>query len=283
MENQLQSSWDKLLDKLASWLDALVINLPNLLIAIIVFVLAYWLSRHLQNWTNKLLKRVITQPAIRDLTSNVISIIAIVLGIILALAILNLDGTLKSLLAGAGIAGLAISLALQGTLSNTFSGFFIALKNEINIGDWVESNGYSGKVVEIDLRNTKIKEADNNIVVLPNKMILENPFKNYGLTQQIRATISCGVGYESDLEQVKSVAIQAVEALYPSNEDNPIEFYFTEFGDSSINFILRFWVDAQENLTKLDVKSEAIMAIKKAFNTHDINIPFPIRTIINQN
>lgn len=282
MEKQINSSWSNLIEKLAGWLDAIILNLPNMLIAILVFVVAYWLARNLQGWTSKHLKKIIQQPSIRGLVANVISILTIILGLILALSILNLDGTLKSLLAGAGVAGLAISLALQGTLSNTFSGLFIAIKDEMNIGDWVETNGFSGKVVEIDLRNTKIKEADNNIVVVPNKMILENPFKNFGLTKRIRTTIVCGVGYESDLAKVKKIAIDAITELYPTDNEEQVEFYYTDFGGSSIDFKLRFWVDAKEKVTALEVKSNAIMEIKTTFDKNNINIPFPIRTIINE-
>ncbi len=283
MEEQLESSYSKLTDKMSDWFDLLILNLPNFLIALIVFILAYWLSRNLQGWTNKYLKKIIKQPSIRGLISNIASVLTIILGLLFALSILNLDGTLKSLLAGAGVAGLAISLALQGTLSNTFSGLFIAIKDEINVGDWIETNGFSGKVVEIDLRNTKIKESDNNIVVVPNKLILDKPFKNYGLTKRIRTTITCGVGYESDLSNVKKIAVEAIQKLYPPNEGEQIEFFYTNFGNSSIDFLLRFWVDAQENLTALEVKSEAIRKIKETFDKNDINIPFPIRTIINKN
>jgi len=282
MGEQLNSAWSNLLEKLSEWLNALVVNLPNVLIALLVFVIAFWLSRNLQGWTNKYLKRIIRQPSIRGLIANVVSIITIIIGLLLALSILNLDGTLKSLLAGAGVAGLAISLALQGTLANTFSGLFIAIKDEINIGDWIETNDFSGKVIEIDLRNTKIKESDNNVVVIPNNLILENPFKNYGLTKRIRTTITCGVGYESDLAMVKKMAIKSIEELYTPNKGEKIEFYYTDFGESSIDFLLRFWVDATENLTSLEVKSGAIMKIKKTFNKNNINIPFPMRTIINQ-
>jgi len=204
------------------------------------------------------------------------------LGLILALSILNLDGTLKSLLAGAGVAGLAVSLALQGTLSNTFSGLFIAIKDELNKGDYVQTNGYSGKIVDIDLRNTKIKESDNNIVVIPNRLIMDNPFKNYGLTNRIRVSISCGVGYESDLEMVKDISIKAIEELFPPKSNEKIEFFYTEFGGSSIDFKLRFWVDATENRIILNAKSDAIMKIKSLFDEHNVNIPYPIRTLIRE-
>ncbi len=282
MKDKIDSSWSQLLNKLSGWIDSLILNLPNILLALLVFTFCYWISRKLLHWSDKYFKKVIKQPSIRGLVANVISIITIILGLILALSILNLEGALKSVLAGAGVAGLAVSLALQGTLSNTFSGLFIAIKDEINIGDWIETNGISGEVINIDLRNTKIKEADNNIVVLPNRLIIENPFKNYGLTTRIRTTITCGVSYNSNLEEVKKLATEAIKEIYPPNTGEEIEFYYTDFGNSSIDFLLRFWVDAQEDLIALEVKSKAIMKIKSTFDQHNIEIPFPIITIINK-
>lgn len=280
MEEQISSSLSNLTEKLSGWVDSLIVNLPNIFIATIVFTLAYWLSGNIQGWANRLLKKVVKQQSIRGLLVNVIAILVIAIGILLALAVLNLDGTLKSLLAGAGVAGLAISLALQGTLSNTFSGVFIAIKDEINLGDWIVTQGIAGKVVEIDLRNTKLKESDNNIAIIPNKLILENPFKNFGLTNRIRTDISCGVAYSSDLKDVKQVATKAIEELYPQKNGEKVELYYTEFGDSSINFSLRFFVDAKENRTAIEVKSESIMAIKEAFDRNGIEIPYPTHELI---
>jgi len=283
MDEQFETSWSKLLEKLSSWFDTLILSLPNFLIALLTFLIAFWISKNLQGYLNRALRKVIHQASIRGLITNVISILIIALGVFLALAILNLDGTLKSLLAGAGVAGLAISLALQGTLSNTFSGIFIAIKDELNLGDYIESNGYSGEVVEIDLRNTKIKEADNNIVVIPNKMIMDNPFKNFGLTKQIRTTIKCGVNYNSDLDKVEEVAITTIEELFSKGRSRPVEFYFTDFGASSIDFILRFWQDGRENISAIEVKSTAIKGLKKAFEENGIDIPFPAIQLLGQN
>ena len=278
----LGTTWSQLLDKMQGWLDSFILSMPNILVAIIVFIICYLVSRYLQKLADRLLSRVIVQEAIRSLLSNLVAVFVIIFGIVLALSILNLDGALKSILAGAGVAGLAISLALQGTLANTFSGIFIAIKDELNIGDWIETNGYAGTILEIDLRNTKIIESDNNIVVIPNKLILDNPFKNFGLTKRIRSTITCGIGYNSDLEFAKKVAIESIEAIFPPDSNERIEFYYTNFGESSIDFMLRFWVDARENLTALEVKSRAIMQIKKTFENNHITIPYPMRTLISE-
>jgi small conductance mechanosensitive channel len=283
MTEEVKSSWDEVSERVLGWLDAMVVNLPNILIAVLLFTLSFWLSKNIQGWINKLLKGKIEQTSVRRLISNLASILVVSVGLILALGVLNLDSVLKSILAGAGVLGLAVGLALQGTLANSFSGIFLAVKDILNVGDWVETNGYSGQVIEIDLRNTKIKEADNNIIVIPNKMVVDSPFKNYGLTQRIRTIVKCGVSYDSDLEEVKKIAISSIKENYPTETGEQIEFHYLEFGDSAINFQIRFWIDAKAKLSILEAKSEAIMVIKKAFDKAGIEIPFPIRTLYHKN
>lgn len=279
MQTQLVESWNSMNDMLLGWLDKIILNLPNIALAILVFILSYWLSRLIRRWVDRPLRKAVSQPSVRSLISTAVSIVVILSGLFLALGIMNLNTVLKSMLAGAGVAGLAIGLALQGTLANTFAGIFLAVKEIMNVGDFVETNGYMGTVHSIDLRMTQIREIDNNMVMIPNKLVLENPFKNYALTRQVRAIVNCGVSYDSDLEEVRKVAIDAIKDRFPPEEERPIEFHYLEFGDSSINFQVRFWVDAVEKLTKLEVTSEAIMLIKKAFDEHGIEIPFPIRTL----
>jgi len=281
MDEQLNSSFENLIDKLLHWFDLLITNLPNLILAIVVFSLAYFISQKLNDWTIKILSKRIKQYSIRSLIANFVSIGTVAMGLFLALSILNLDTVLTSILAGAGVAGLAIGLALQGTLSNTFSGIFLAVKDIMNIGDYVETNGYGGTVDNINLRYVTLRESDNNIVIIPNKMVVENPFKNFGLTKKIRTSITCGVGYESDLRHVKKIAIDTIEKEFPQN-DKKIEFQYLEFGDSSINFQMRFWVAATKNLTLLEAKSEAIILLKECFDKENINIPYPIRSIIKE-
>ena len=183
------------------------------------------------------------------------------------------------MLAGAGVVGLAIGLALQGTLHNTFSGFILSFLPNIQIGDWIVSNGHEGQVIDINLRSVTIKEADNKLVAIPNSKIIDAPFKNYTATMRSRITISCGVGYESDLELVKKITTQAISGIFKQEPQEEIEFFYTAFGDSSINYIIRFWTDATAKKEILEAQSNGIMAIKAAYNTHSINIPFPIRTL----
>lgn len=280
MEEQLSTSLESLVEKLVGWFDLFITNIPNLILACLIFGVAYFLSQKVSSWVDKVIRKRIKQSSIRSLIANIVSIVMIAIGISLALGVLNLDKALTSILAGAGVAGLAVGLALQGTIANTFSGIFLAIKDIMNVGDFIETNGYSGKVEAITLRYVKVREADNNIVVIPNKTVVDNPFKNYGLTSRIRTTVKCGVGYESDLRFVKKVAKEEIGKAFPQ-EDKEIEFQYLEFGDSSINFQLRFWVDATANLTTLEAKSEAIILLKERFDKEEINIPYPIRTLVS--
>jgi len=278
MKDQFTLSLQTLIQKLLDWLDVLIVNVPNIALAIIVFLTAYSLSKKISTNLTKLLAISIKQRSIRSLIGSLISILIILFGIILSLGILNLDQAINSLIAGAGVAGLAIGLAVQGTLSNTISGISLSIKDDININDFIETNEFSGTVVDINLRDTKIRTIDNNLVIIPNNAILNNPYKNYSLTKDLRVVIETGVGYESDLKRVENITKQAIAEAFQYRKDE-IEFYYLSFGDSAINFQIRFWIEATEKYGLTQATSKAIILIKETFEKASINIPYPITTI----
>lgn len=279
MKQSIETSFLEIIDKLKGWLGAFIENLPNLLVAIIVMVISFYISRKVSKWITKLASKKIPQESITKLIGRISATVVVLIGLFLALGALDLSKTLNTLLAGAGISGLVIGLALQGTLSNLLSGVILSFRKKVQIGNWVKTTGYEGEIVDISLNSFILKEADNSMVIIPNKTIIENPLKNFSLTKTMRITVECGVGYESNLEEVEKITKKAIEGVYHQNEGTDVEFYYTSFADSSINFKCRFWVDSKDAKNRLEAKSVAIMAIKKAFNTNDINIPFPIRTL----
>ncbi|WP_292945234.1 mechanosensitive ion channel family protein [Olleya sp. UBA1516] len=280
MKSQLSEAYNLLIDKLESWFNAIVSNIPNLILAIVVLIAAYFIAKYVNKYVTKLVSRKIQQNSITNMIGSLSSVVVVLAGLFLALGILNLSKTLTSLLAGAGVAGLAIGLALQGTLSNTFAGIVLSFRKKIQIGHWVETNGFSGEVIDINLKDFTIKEADNNMVIIPNKMILDNPMKNYTLTTKMRVFLECGVGYESDLDHVEQLTKETICNTFDQIEKpEDVEFYYTEYGGSSINYLCRFWIDAENALEKMRSKSKAIIEIKKAYDKENINIPFPIRTL----
>ena len=266
-------------DKLADWLDSIILNLPNFILAVLVFIVFIFIAKYVSKILNRLLLRRKIQHSVRDISIRILKLVIISFGFFIALGLLNLDKLLTSILAGAGVVGLAIGLALQGTLSNTVSGVILSFLPEIQIGDWVETNGYAGEVLEVNLRNIVIKQNDNNHVVIPNTKIVEDAFKNYSRTKRSRVMLTCGVGYESDLEKVQEITTEAISKIFKQKGNEQVEFAYEGFGDSSINYVIRFWTDCTKQRDILFAKHKAILAIKKAYNEHDINIPFPIRTL----
>ncbi|WP_345598371.1 mechanosensitive ion channel family protein [Salinimicrobium sp. 3283s] len=278
-EFDIQNSVEGIWTKLGEWLDSIILGLPNFILAVLVFILFVLAAKYLGKLLDKLLRYKVRQASIREITIKILKVVVIAIGFFVALGLLNLNTILTSVLAGAGVVGLAVGLALQGTLNNTFSGILLSFLPELQIGDWIENNGYAGRVVEINLRSIVIREADNNYVVIPNSQVIDAPFKNFSRTSRSRITVSCGVAYNSDLELVKTITLNTISELFPQKKGEEVEFMYNEFGDSSINFVVRFWSAATNNRDILFARSSAIIAIKKVYDQHDINIPFPIRTL----
>lgn len=275
----IHKATEKLITKLDTWLDALILKLPNLVLAILAFIVFWLIAKYTSRFFYKTLLKKVGQESIKNIIAKTIYIFIIFTGFFVAIVILDLNKVLTSVLAGAGVIGLAIGLALQGTLNNTFAGIILSFLPKVRIGDWIETNGFSGRIVDINLRSITILQADNNYVLIPNSTIIDDPIKNYSLSERSRIMVDCGVGYESDLDAVKELVIKTLYDTFPQQKGEEVELFYKEFGDSSINFVARFWTDSTDNRSLQHAKSEAILAIKRAFNEHDINIPFPIRTL----
>ncbi|QCX00328.1 mechanosensitive ion channel family protein [Aggregatimonas sangjinii] len=269
----------KLWDKLDGWIDAIILKLPNIVMALLVIILFYILARVLRKFFKNVLLKKVSQVSIQEIISKVVFVSVLLIGFFVALGVLELDKVLTSILAGAGVIGLAVGLALQGTLSNTFGGLILSFMPQLKINDWIEAEGTSGKVTEISLRNIIITQADNNMVVIPNSKFIDGAFTNYTLNKRGRVFVSCGVGYESDLQAVENLTVKVIQDNFEQQDNEEVEFFFTEFGGSSINFVVRFWTDLQNKKMELASQHKAIKLIKTHFDQKDINIPFPIRTL----
>lgn len=279
MFSQFTVSFNKLSEKFSNWIDQVVMMLPNFVVAVVlvlVFVLIAKLTRKL---AMKTFRKVTDNEAVVNLMSNIAYIGVVTVGLFVALGVLQLEKTVTSLLAGVGVVGLALGFAFQTTAANFISGIFMAAKHPINVGDIVDTNGYFGTVDIIDMRFTKIMTPQGQAVIIPNKTILENPLVNYSITGSRRVDLQCGISYGDDLEKVQQVAVQCIEDNLKYMDGTEVDLIFTGYGDSSINFVLRFWLDFNSQGDFVKMQSEAVKLLKKAFDENDITIPFPIRTL----
>lgn len=275
----VEDSIGNLWDKLDGWLDAIILKLPNFIMAILVMFIFYFLARAIRKLLKRTILKKISQISIQEIIAKVVFVIIILIGFFIALGVLDLDKVLTSILAGAGVVGLAIGLALQGTLSNTFGGLILSFMPQLKINDFITADGISGFVKEISLRNIILRKSDNTVVVIPNSKFIDGSFTNYSMTDRNRIFVTCGVGYESDLQMVEDLTVKVINDNFEQKNDEQVEFFFTEFGDSSINFMVRFWADCVNLKQEHAARHKAIKLIKTHFDAKDINIPFPIRTL----
>ena len=280
MFQQINESLRKLTSKLQSWLDAIILNLPNLLLAALVLTLSFIASRYLKKATKKTLLRLTRNNTVVDVLANIIVIGFMCVMLFVVLSILNLDDAFTALLGTAGVLGLAVGLALQDPLVNLFSGILMSVRENYTVGDLVETNGFFGIIRQITLRTTTVLTNQGQEVVIPNKDVLQKPLVNYTRSGVRRVEVECGVSYGEDLEKVKEVVLLCIkESTIELMPNKPVELFFKEFGESSINFVLRFWPVGITQRDHFDNVDKAIIAIKKAFDANDIIIPFPIRTL----
>ncbi|MAO65220.1 MAG: mechanosensitive ion channel protein MscS [Balneola sp.] len=276
---ELNNIYDTVVGKLEMWLSTAIEMLPNLAMALLVVVIFYALAKVIKNTVGKLLGQVTENKTVTGLIQTVISVLVLTAGVFFALSILNLDGAVTSLLAGAGIIGLALGFAFQDIASNFISGVLLSIRHPFGIGDIIDTNGYFGTVQKLNLRNTVIRTPQGQIVYVPNKSVYENPFTNFTKTGMRRIDLECGVSYGDDLEKARKVAIEAIEGLDARDKSKDVELYYDSFGGSSVDFKLRFWIDFEVLPQYLGARSEAIIRLKKAFDENDIMIPYPIRTL----
>ena len=272
-----------LVGKLDGWLDTFVLYLPNLIVALLIVVAAAVIARLVRRAVTAVLRRVTNHAPqatnVVDLLATLAYVAVLAIGTFVALGVLNLDGVVTTLLAGAGVVGLALGFAFQDIASNFIAGVLMAVRNPFVLGEIIETNGFMGTVREISLRSTIVETFDGQRVILPNAKVFGDPIINYSTLRRRRVDVSCGVGYGDDLEAAKAAAIEAVDGLEARQQSAPVQLYYTEFGESSVNFTVRFWVDFSKQTDYLQAQSDAIQAIKTAFDRAGVTIPFPIRTL----
>lgn len=266
-------------DKLSSWSEALIKLLPNIVLAAVVMVLGLYLAKFIRKITGKIVTKISTNSTLSNLFSSIIYFSFIGIVLFTVLTILNLDKAVTSILAGAGILGLALAFAFQDIAANFMSGIFISFRKPLKVGDIVQIKEYMGKVKEINLRDTVVETFQGKTVIIPNKEVFQNPIENYTILQKRRFDLTVGVSYGDDLEKVRDITIQAVSDIAELSTEDGINVFFIEFGDSSVNLSVRMWINTPEQSVYNKVGSEAIIKIKKAYDAHDIMIPFPIRTL----
>lgn len=279
MDIDISKPLNMISDKLESWFDTFVSMLPNMGVSLLLIILFLLLARLGKRATAKIFAKTSNNQALEKLFSTIMYYAIIGIGLFIILEVMRLEKAVTSLLAGIGVLGIALGFAFQDIAANFVSGVIIAFRKPFSIGDIITVNDYMGTVSRTNLRVTTIQTFQGQEVYIPNKDVLQNPIINYTVLGKRRIDLNVGISYGDDLDRVEQVVKDAILSIDGIVDQEKLIFDYYEFGSSSINFYIRFWIEYPDQPGFLTMRNNAIKTIKTAFDENSITIPFPIRTL----
>jgi small conductance mechanosensitive channel len=268
MTNQLQT-----LDQAKNTIIDLSIRFgPKALVAIIIMAIGYFVARWVAGMSERSLNKLKLEPPVRLLLLRVVRLV--VLGLFLVMALTNLGVDLLPLIAGLGVAGAGVALAMQGVLGNLAAGLTIIFTRPFRVGEYIELGGVHGQVVSIELFATTLLHTDASRVVIPNRKIVGEILHNYGRIRQL--DLSVGVAYASNLNDALALVRNVLDANAKVLKEPAPVVGVSLLGDSSINIAVKPWTSVDDYIA---AGPEINKAIVEQFRANRIEIPFPQREV----
>ena len=246
----------------------------KIIAAIIVFIFGRWIAKLLKNVTQKVMTKKGVDATIISFLVNLIYIALMTFVVLAALGQLGIQTT--SFIAVIGAAGLAIGLALQGSLANFAAGFLMIIFRPFKVGDLIEAAGVLGVVEEIQVFTTQLKTQDNKTIIIPNAKLTADNITNFTAKATRRVDLVCGIGYGDDIEKANKVLADILAQDERILKDPSPTIAVVELADISVNFVVRPWVKTADYW---NVYFDTTENIKKRFDSEGINIPFPQRDV----
>lgn len=246
----------------------------KLVAAIVIFVIGRWVAKLVRKIIERLMVKSNVDQTLVSFTGNLAYIALLAFVVIAALGQLGVQTT--SFIAVLGAAGLAIGLALQGSLSNFAAGFLMIIFRPFKVGDYIEGAGTAGTVEEIQIFTTQLKTPDNKTVIIPNSSLTADNIVNWSVKGTRRVDIAMGIGYEDDIDKARQVMADIMAADDRILKDPAPQIAVAELADSSVNFTVRPWAAAGDYW---GVYFDLTERFKKAFDEQGISIPFPQRDV----
>ena len=242
----------------------------NLIGAIAIFVIGRWIAQAITGALKKFMASRDVEDTLETFVGNLVYMGLLTVVILASLNQLGIQTA--SLIAVLGAAGLAIGLALQGSLSNFASGVLIILFKPYRVGDWIEAAGVSGKIHGLQIFTTTLLTGDNKLIIVPNSQIMNGVITNYSTQDTRRIDLVVGVSYADDLDKVRSVLTDILSAEKRILTDPEPLIAVNDLGASSVDFVVRPWV---RTVDYWNVRFELTETIKKRFDRESISFPFP--------
>ena len=241
---------------------------PKVLVAIIILAAGVFVGRWIGSATDRMLVRMHLEPPVRLLLVRVVKVL--VLGLFAIMALQNLGVELLPLIAGLGVAGAGIALAMQGVLGNVVAGLTIIFTRPFRVGEYIAIVGVDGQVENISLFSTTLSHTDRSLVVVPNRKIVGEILHNYGTIRQVQVTV--GVAYDTELSHALAVIDEVMQRNPRLLKDPAPVIQVAMLADSSINIAVKPWTSVTDYVV---VTGEVNRAIVESFRGRNIVIPFP--------
>ena len=238
--------------------------------AIAIFIIGRWVARGIRNLLRRLMTRAKVDKTLISFLGNLSYVI--MLAVVVVAALNNLGIQTTSIIAVMGAAGLAIGLALKGSLSNFASGVMMVIFRPFKVGDHIEAAGTSGTVEDIQIFTTQMKSPDNKTIIVPNAKIMSGNIINYSAKGTRRVDMTFGIGYDDDIDKARAIIRDIIEKDERVLKDPKPLVAVSELADSSVNFTVRVWTKSGDYWGFYWDTTEAV---KKRFDAEEIGIPFP--------
>ena len=242
--------------------------------AVVVFVVGRWIAKGLTKFAENVMTKRKVDVTIASFVANMTYIALLVFVVLAALGQLGIQTT--SFIAVIGAAGLAIGLALQGSLANFAAGFLMIIFRPFKVGDYIEGAGVAGTVEAIQIFTTRLKTPDNKTVIIPNAPLTAGNITNYSTKGTRRVDMVFGISYGDDIDHARKVITEVLAKEERILKDPATTIGVVELADSSVNFAVRPWVKSGDYW---DVYFNLTENIKKSFDSQGISIPFPQRDV----
>ena len=267
-----------LLHRLREMLAEFIRILPQLGIAMVILLATWFAAKFARRIADRLLSRTEVRGTLINLAETLVSVVIWIVGLMIASSIVLPGVTPANLLAVVGLGSVAVGFAFKDIFENFLAGILIMLRPKMRIGDMIECEDVAGKVEQITLRETYLRHLSNELVLVPNSFLFKNPVKILTDATKRRHQVEVGVGYGVDLEDAARVIEAAVRSADGVDPDQRIDVFAKQFGDSSIDFLVRWWagskpVDAHRS------RDAVVRAIKRALDDAGMEIPFPYQTL----
>jgi len=277
MNLAISKAWDKI----QGMLNGLIVMLPNIVLALIVFAIFWFVARGLKSLVKRLTRRHRQARNLGLVLGRLSQGIVILVGLFVALSIVIPSFKAGDLIQLLGISGVAIGFAFRDILQNFLAGILILLTEPFQIDDQIVFKDFEGTVENIQTRATTIRTYDGRRIVIPNSELFTNPVTVNTAFEHRRLEYDVGIGYGDDIDQAKQLMLEAIHSVNGVLKDPAPDVLVMELAESSVNIRARWWIKPPRRADALDSRDKVITAIKqKLYVEHGIDLPYPTRQIL---